>query len=184
MGLAEIIIISLGLSADAFAVALGNGLCGAMKPPRNVFNALVFGLFQGVMPVLGYLLGQSFSEYVTAYDHVIALLLLGFIGIKMLKETASEESETTPMPINCGTVIVQGFATSIDAMAVGISLSATGNTIFVPSAVIAFITFVCSLVGIILGKKCGTSLGKTAKVAGGILLLLIGLKIFIQDVFF
>lgn len=182
MGLAEIIIISLGLSADAFAVALGNGLCGVMKPPENIFNAFVFGLFQGVMPVLGYALGQSFSGYVTAYDHVIALVLLSFIGIKMLKETNEETENLTS--INCGTIIVQGFATSIDAMAVGVSLSATGNTILVPSAVIAFVTFVCSLAGIVLGKKCGAGLGKTAKTAGGILLLLIGLKIFIQDVFF
>ena len=176
MGLAEIIIISLGLSADAFAVALGNGLCGAMKPPRNVFNALVFGLFQGVMPVLGYLLGQSFSEYVTAYDHVIALLLLGFIGINMLKETASEESETTPMPINCGTVIVQGFATSIDALGAGASLNFSGTEILKPALIIAATSFFMSHFGFWFGNCFKNFPSKYLEITGGIILCGLALR--------
>ncbi|NLP26442.1 MAG: manganese efflux pump [Clostridiales bacterium] len=187
MGKVELLLIALGLSADAFAVAVTNGLCNKdMKPKWTLFIALTFGVYQGAMPCLGYALGQTFAKHITAYDHYIALVLLGIIGGKMVYEALKEMGNDCCQlkEISFGTLMVQGVATSIDALAVGVSFSAMDVKIVSASTFIALVTFVCSFVGVIIGKRFGSIFNKKAQLVGGILLILIGLKIFIEHMFF
>ena len=129
MGKVELLLIALGLSADAFAVAVTNGLCNKdMKPKWTLFIALTFGVYQGAMPCLGYALGQTFAKHITAYDHYIALVLLGIIGGKMVYEALKEMGNDCCQlkEISFGTLMVQGVATSIDALAVRCKLLSDG----------------------------------------------------------
>lgn len=187
MGKVELLLIALGLSADAFAVAVTNGLCNKnMKPKWTLFIALAFGVFQGVMPSLGYALGQTFTKYITTYDHYVALILLGVIGGKMVYEALKDMSNDCceVKQITFGTLMVQGVATSIDALAVGVSFSALDIDIVSTCLIIAIITFILSFLGVIIGKRFGSIFNKKAQLVGGVLLVAIGLKIFIEHMFF
>jgi putative Mn2+ efflux pump MntP len=185
---------------DAFAVSVTNGLVykeSYHKNFKNVFlTGVTFGIFQGAMPLAGYYLGISFSEYITKFDHWIAFLLLGFIGGKMIAESVGDlikkknnkqnnyAEETSAKSLKLGTkmLLMQGVATSIDALAVGISFSAFNNmdNIFIPCSLIAAVTLVMGVVGVYIGKKFGDLLNQKAMFFGGAVLAAIGLKILIE----
>lgn len=182
----SIILIAFCLSADAFAVAVTNGICSKVVTKMNAFaTAATFGLFQAAMPVLGYILGHSFSNVLSKFQHWIALFLLSIIGISMLAEAIKERKEQgqTCSIKNLFTVknlTLQGIATSIDALAAGVSFGVMGNNIVISALLIGVITFICCAIGIYIGRKFGSLLGLRAKFVGGILLIAIGLKIFIE----
>ncbi len=184
MGLAEIILIALGLSADAFAVSIANSMCiKNMKFWQGFSIAFVFGIFQGVMPVIGYALGNTFAGAIEKYDHVIALVLLGIIGVKMIHDglnITDNDHDINIKDLTFGLLLVQGVATSIDAMAIGVSFSALKVSIVSSAAIIALVTFVVCIIGIRLGKRIAKFLGNKVEIIGGVILILIGLKIFVQ----
>lgn len=190
MAIAELFLIAVGLSMDAFAVSISNGI--VMKNRRKgVLAALLFGLFQAGMPVAGYFLGSAFAELISRFDHYIALIVLGFIGGKMIYESigelrskkSDEQSEGVKEP-NLGGLIMQAIATSIDALVVGVSFAAL-NVEIVPAALfIGIVTFAICLAGFFGGRKFGELFGAKASIFGGAVLVCIGLKTFIQHVFF
>ena len=189
MGLLTLILLAFGLSADAFAVAVTNGMCSDKVTKRHAFvTAFTFGFFQAFMPVLGFTLGRTFSDFVCRYQHYIALLLLGAIGVNMLsdtyKEWKSKEAVCTNKNLfNAKNLIMQGIATSIDALAAGVSIAVLNINILSAALLIGLITFILCTLGVYIGKKFGSLLGLRAKLIGGIVLILIGLKIFIENQF-
>ncbi len=189
MGFIELLLIAAGLSMDAFAVSVTNGLCYKnVKLKWTLAMGLCFGLFQGAMPTIGYFLGSTFADYITALDHYVALTLLGFIGGKMLYDgvkSKEEEVKRSDSSINLGILLVQGVATSIDALAVGVSFAMLPNVNIVTAAgFIALVTFVLSITAVFVGKKFGSLLNNKAQIIGGLILIAIGIKIFIEHTFF
>ncbi len=185
MSIIEIVLLGLGLAMDASAVSMTNGM--TMKPMRlkgTLATALAFGLFQGIMPLIGYFAGSAFAGYMAAVDHWIALILLGFIGGKMLWDALKKEEEVTPAArqLTFKLLLLQAIATSIDALAVGVSFAAMNVNIFVAVSLIAIITFCCSAISVFIGKKCGDLLNQKAEIFGGCILILIGLKIFLDGI--
>jgi len=176
----SVILIAVALAMDAFAVSLCKGL--AMKKPdlkSVVIIALWFGIFQAIMPVIGYLLGNSMYDLIKDYDHWIAFGLLFLIGANMIRESFSEEEEMDadiyPIPM-----LILAIATSIDAFAVGISLAMDGSDIISSALIIGIITFLISAVGVKIGFKVGSILGKRAELLGGLILIAIGIKIVLE----
>ena len=193
MGILEVLLTGVGLSMDAAAVGMTNGLNEPkMRLTKILLIALFFGVFQGVMPLIGYFAGTLFAEAVASIAPYVALVLLGFIGGKMIYEALkkSKEEEETVKNLGVGALTAQAIATSIDALAVGISLLALNGigarkvNIFAACAIIAACTFVISLAAVFIGKKFGAVLADKAELIGGIILVAIGLKIFIEGVFF
>lgn len=179
--IAEIFLIALGLAMDAFAVSICKGL--AMKKvnfKKMLIIALYFGIFQALMPVIGYLLGASFEAIVTSIDHWIAFILLLFIGINMLREAFSKEEEKVTDDTGIKTMIVLAIATSIDALAVGISFAFLNVNIVIASSLIGGITFIVSMIGVVLGNKFGDKYRKNAEIFGGVILIIIGIKILLE----
>lgn len=182
------ILLAFCLATDAFAVSLTNGMCSSKITKKNVLDtAFTFGAFQGLMPILGYILGNSFTEIISRYQHYVALFLLGAIGLNMIAEAIKEHKHpedacTSKNMFSTGNLIIQGIATSIDALAVGVSLAALN--VYIPSTalLIGIITFLCCGFGVYIGRKFGVLLGIRAKFGGGILLILIGVKIFIENI--
>lgn len=187
MSIIELILIGIGLSMDAFAVSVTNGLCCKnIKAGKTLMTGVCFGGFQGLMPLIGYFLGRGFSKYITAFDHIIALVLLGFIGGQMIWESFKKEDENADSNILTGKMLfMQGIATSIDALAVGVSFAALKdvNIAFAASS-ICCITFLFSVVGVFIGKKFGNILNNKAQLVGGLILVGIGIKIFVEHTFF
>lgn len=181
MDLWTIIPTALGLAMDAFAVSIAAGLTVPRVTGRHVFRiAWHFGLFQFMMPVIGWLAGRSLAGYIQAYDHWIAFGLLSFIGGKMLYEafTATEEDRANRRDPTRGMLLITlAIATSIDALAVGLSLALLGVDIWLPSVIIGVITCVLCAVGIVFGSRLGSRVGKAADVFGGVVLIVIGLRI-------
>lgn len=174
---------------DAFAVSITNGMTKKnMGVGWALACAVCFGAFQGMMPAIGFALGSSFTKYIQAFDHYIALFLLGFIGAKMLADGIIHKDEDNgDCTLTLAALIMQGIATSIDALAVGVSFAAVmGGTMEMVRAVliIALTTFCFSAVGIAIGKKSGDFLGSKAQIVGGLILIAIGVKIFVEHVFF
>lgn len=186
MGIIELFLLAVGLSMDAFAVSIANGLSKKNINGRWIFSiALCFGVFQGAMPIAGFVLGSAFSKYITSLDHIFALVLLGYIGGKMLYDgIKNNEEESGSGNLTVGELLVQGVATSIDALAVGISLAALKVNIVTSALFICCITFCFGIAGVIIGKKFGDKLSNKAQILGGLILVGIGLKIFIEHVFF
>lgn len=181
MGFLEILLIGVGLAMDAFAVSVCKGL--AMKKldkKKAIIVGFYFGLFQGGMPVLGYFLGSTFESLITQIDHWIAFILLSFIGGNMLKESLSKECETSNDKVDFKTMLPIAVATSIDALAIGITFAFLNVNIVVASLVIGIITFILSMIGVILGKKVGCKYKNKAEAVGGIILILMGLKILLE----
>lgn len=181
MGILEIFLIGVGLSMDAFAVSVCKGL--SMKKldwKKAIIIALYFGVFQAVMPVIGYLLGTTFENLVTQIDHWIAFILLGIIGANMIKETLGKESENSNDKVDFKTMIVLAIATSIDALAVGITFAFLKTEILSAVTMIGIITFILSLIGVKIGNKFGDKYEKKAEFLGGVILILIGVKILIE----
>ncbi len=178
----SIIVIAVGLAMDAFAVSVACGVTIKDMGLRQTLTiAASFALFQAFMPVIGWLAGLSFREYIGAYDHWIAFVLLAGIGVKMIYEAGQlEEEENEKSFMSGGRLLLLSIATSIDALAVGLSFSILNITILTPALVIGFITGGLSHGGIILGRKVGHLFEGKIEVIGGIILILIGLKILLQ----
>ncbi|MBE5817199.1 MAG: manganese efflux pump [Clostridiales bacterium] len=184
MSFTELLLIAVGLSMDAFAVALCRGLNMIKINYRHALViALFFGGFQALMPLAGWLIGSQFSKYITSFDHWVAFVLLAFIGAKMIYEAFNEKHDDVSCEggLNLKELFIMAVATSIDALAVGITFAMIPDTnIFVSIGVIGSITFALSLIGVIIGNKFGSKYEKKAQIAGGIILILIGLKILLE----
>ncbi len=179
MNFLELFIIAVGLSMDAFAVAICTGL--SMKKP-TIKKALTvggyFGLFQGVMPLIGYLVGASFADKITAFDHWIAFILLGIIGGKMIKESFDKECPVTDGDnLGIKKMVPLAVATSIDALAVGVSFAFLEVEIVPAILFIGVVTFLLSAVGTRIGNLFGAKFKSKAELAGGIILVVMGAKI-------
>ena len=181
MGLFEIIIISFGLAMDAFAVSVCKGLSiKKFKWKNAIIIAGYFGCFQGIMPLIGYFLGASFSNLVEYIDHWIAFFLLLIIGGKMVKESADDDLEKNNDNIDFKTMTLLGIATSIDALAIGVTFAFLKTNILRAVFLIGIITFVLSFLGVKIGNRFGDKLQKKAELMGGVVLILIGIKILLE----
>ena len=181
MGFLEIAVIGIGLAMDAFAVSICKGLSMKQtKWKKAIIIALYFGIFQALMPVIGYYLGTTFENVVTSVDHWIAFILLGFIGGNMIKESFEENTEKANDKTDFKTMLVLSIATSIDALAVGITFAFFDVNLVFAVSTIGVITTAISLLGVIIGNKVGEKFENRAERFGGIILVLIGLKILIE----
>ncbi len=182
MGFVEIFLIGVGLSMDAFAVAVCKGLkMHKINLKQTAVIALFFGGFQALMPTLGYLIGHSFNKYVEKFDHWIAFGLLLFIGGKMIIESVKNtEDENTGCNFDIKELFLLAVATSIDAFAVGVTFAFLKVNIIYAALLIGLTTFLISAFGVFIGKKFGEVWKKKAEISGGIILIIIGLKILID----
>lgn len=185
MGFVEIFLIGVGLSMDAFAVSVCKGLgMHRVNYAHALVIALFFGVFQGLMPVIGWLVGSAFAVYVTAVDHWIAFALLAFVGGKMLwdafHDEGEEEDETVTHKLDLRELFMLAIATSIDALAVGVSFAFLGVHIAPAVTLIGCTTFVLTLVGVWVGNLFGSRYKSRAELTGGIILILIGVKILLE----
>ena len=181
MGFIELIILSIGLAMDAFAVAICKGLSmPKMNWKKASIIGLYFGGFQALMPLIGYLLGVNFQEKITSIDHWIAFILLGVIGINMIKEAISKDSEKQNDSIKFKDMLILAVATSIDALAVGITFAFLKVNILLAISLIGIITFIISVAGVKIGNVFGDKYEKKAEFAGGIILILLGIKILLE----
>lgn len=184
MGIIELLLIAIGLSMDAFAVSVCKGL--AMKKvtlKELCIVGLWFGGFQALMPAIGHLLGSAFEKYITPIDHWVAFVLLVFIGANMIKEALSKDEEEADDSLGFKTMLIMAIATSIDALAVGITFAFLIETIsyliFAISA-IGITTFLLSALGVKIGNIFGVKYKSKAELAGGIILILLGIKILLE----
>ena len=181
MGLLELFILAVGLSMDAFAVSVCKGLA---MPKISVKKAVIvgiwFGGFQALMPALGYLLGSQFKDSITAVDHWIAFMLLGIIGGNMIREACSGECEKENDSLDIKTMFLLAVATSIDALAVGITFAFLKVNIVAAVSFIGATTFIISAAGVKIGNIFGTKYKAKAELAGGVILFLLGLKILLE----
>jgi putative Mn2+ efflux pump MntP len=185
MSLTELFLIAVGLSMDAFAVSICKGLS---MQKMNRKNALVIGLyfggFQGIMPFLGYLLGSRFQDAIASYDHWIAFILLAVIGGNMIKESMDKELENLDSSVAFKDMVILAIATSIDALAVGVTFAFLKVQIVPAVCFIGVITFFLSVVGVKVGTIFGSRYKSKAEFVGGFILLLIGAKILVEHLFF
>lgn len=180
MGIIELLLTSIGLGMDAFAVSVCKGLSmKKMSLKKTGIIALYFGGFQAMMPLIGYYLANFFKDKVTEISNIVAFFLLVFIGAKMIKEAFEDDSENCNDSIDFKTMIILAIATSIDALAVGISLSFLNANIWISILSIGIITFSLSILGVKIGNIFGDKFEKKAEIVGGIILILIGFKILI-----
>lgn len=185
MDFITLVLLSLGLAADAFAVSLSDGMCSKHVTRHNAIAvATSFGFYQALMPVLGFFLGCTFADIIGKFQHWVALFLLSAIGINMIWDAMKEAKDPHNLPckniFTAKNLTLQGIATSIDALAVGVSFAVIQANIVSSALVIGIITFICCLVGVLIGHKFGSILGCRAKIVGGILLILIGVRIFLK----
>lgn len=181
MGIIELIILSVGLAMDAFAVAVCKGLSMSKMRWKNAcIIAMYFGVFQALMPLIGYLLGISFQDKICNIDHWVAFILLGIIGLNMIKEALSKENEKQNDSIKVKDMLILAVATSIDALAVGITFAFLKVNIWLAISLIGVITFVISIIGVKIGNIFGDKYEKKAEFAGGIILILLGIKILLE----
>ena len=185
MGLFELFIIAVGLSMDAFAVSVCKGLSTSDVRPLNMLCAgLWFGLFQALMPLIGYLLGVNFSSLIQSVDHWIAFILLSLIGANMIREAVSSKEECevadTGSSYAFKVMLTLAVATSIDALAVGVSFAFLAVDIIPAICFIGVCTFILSAAGVKIGSVFGNRFEKKAEIAGGIILILMGLKILLE----
>ena len=176
--------IALGLAMDAFAVSIATGLTVAPVTARHTFRmAFHFGLFQFLMPVVGWLAGREVADWIAGYDHWAAFALLSLIGGRMIWEARREDSgEARGDPTRGWMLVTLSVATSLDALAVGFSMALLGVLVWTPAIVIGIVTCTLSTVGILFGGRLGTRWGRWAKLVGGCVLLAIGLRIVVAHV--
>ncbi|MCC8043270.1 MAG: manganese efflux pump MntP family protein [Oscillospiraceae bacterium] len=176
---------AVGLSMDAFAVSVCKGLATPQyKAKYSLICGAWFGVFQAVMPLIGWLLGVNFKNMITSFDHWIAFILLAVIGFNMVKEGLSKDDETTDPSFSAKSMLMLAIATSIDALAVGITYAFLDVNIGAAVLFIGVCTFVISAVGVKIGSVFGTKYKSGAELAGGIILILIGVKTLIEHLFF
>ncbi len=182
MSIFELFMLGLGLGADAFAVAVGKGLSlKEMKWKFALITGLYFGIFQAIMPFLGYLSGIKFGGFISKYSGLVTFLLLLIIGINMIREVFKEENVDNSS-FSFLTMIFLAIATSIDAYAVGITFSFIDINIYLAMSIIGIITFILSFVGVKIGNTFGVKYGKCAQLFGGIILILIGIKSLFEQI--
>lgn len=182
MQLAELLLIAVGVSMDAFAVSICKGLSvQKVRPVQAGLTALWFGGFQALMPLAGYYLGVSFADFVSTIDHWIAFILLGIIGGNMIKESFQKEGDYSVSPdFSAATMLALAVATSIDALAIGVSLAFLRVNIWPAILIIGFTTALFSAGGVYIGNVFGTRYKSKAEFAGGFILISIGLKILLE----
>lgn len=185
MGFAELFVLAVGLSMDAFAVSVCKGLCLGEIKAKHMWKAGVwFGGFQALMPLLGYLLGSAFAGMINKYAHWIAFILLLFLGVKMMKEAFGEEElvacDTCDISMSAKKMLVLAVATSIDAMAVGVTFAFLQVAIIPAISFIGVTTFIFSAVGIRIGSIFGVKYKSRAEIFGGVILILMGAKILLD----
>jgi putative Mn2+ efflux pump MntP len=176
------LIIAVSLAMDCFAVSLGIGCSLPSCDKRAVFRlSFHFGFFQGGMTLLGWLVGNTILPYKENFDHWIAFLLLAWIGIRMIREGLSKETETvTGDPTRGGTLILLSIATSIDALGVGLSLSILQTNIAFSSIMIGFVSFLFTIIGLRFGNRLNNKFGKKIEILGGLVLLIIGSRLLLS----
>lgn len=182
MGVFELIATAVALAMDAFAVAICKGLSvQKIKPRHPLITGLYFGGFQAFMPLVGFFLGKAFSSLIVKYDHWIAFILLAILGFNMIKESLKKDEEDD---CSCGfspkDMLPMAVATSIDALAVGVTFAFLRANIWAAVSLIGIITFVLSAIGVIIGKLVGDKFKSKAELFGGIILVLIGVKILLE----
>ena len=185
MNIIDVILLAVSLSMDAFAVALCKGLALKKITLKNCLTVGAwFGIFQGAMPLLGYLLGSAFADKIQAIDHWIAFALLAIIGGNMIKESLGKDDECVDCSLGVKAMLPMAIATSIDALAVGVSFAFTEFTqnwfVYLAFILIAVITCTLSAIGVKLGNIFGTKYKKKAEFAGGAILIILGLKILLE----
>ena len=181
MGIFELFLLAVGLSMDAFAVSVCKGLSAGRVTLSHALTAgLWFGGFQGLMPFLGWLLGSRFQSLISSIDHWIAFLLLGLIGLNMIRESRSQEEESLGTSFAPRAMLPLAVATSIDALTVGITFAFLEVSILPAVCFIAATTFLLSCIGVKVGNLCGTRFQSKAELLGGIILILLGLKILLE----
>ncbi len=177
-----ITLIAIGLAMDCFAVSLGVGTAGTATGPRPTFRLFFhFGLFQALMTLLGWLAGKTVVGYISAVDHWVAFALLAFVGVRMIRGGLRKEGEepAIPDPSRGMTLVMLSVATSIDALAVGLSLALLEVNVVASALLIGGVSAALSLVGLTLGNRLGMRFGKSMEVVGGVILLVIGLRVVI-----
>lgn len=185
MSIIELLLIGIGLSMDAFAVAICKGLAMRRINYRHtLIIALSFGGFQALMPFIGWLLGSRFARYITRYDHWIAFLLLLFIGGKMIWDTLHEgdgdDTDFTGERLDIKELLLMAVATSIDALAMGITFAFLSVKIGVACGIIGVTTFLISALGVFIGNRFGAKYKNKASMTGGVILILIGFKVLLE----
>ena len=183
MGIVELLLIAVGLSMDAFAVSVCKGL--AMKRctwSKGVIVGLYFGIFQAGMPAIGYFLGVQFKDVITSVDHWIAFILLGIIGGNMIWEAVKgdEACDSSGESLDVRTMLALAVATSIDALAVGVTLSFMETNIWLDIAIIGVLTFFIAGAGVFVGNIFGSKFKSKAEFAGGLILVILGVKILLE----
>jgi manganese efflux pump family protein len=179
MSFLEVFLIALGLASDAFAISISAGSTGVTVEPRSMLRlSFHFGLFQFLMPILGWLAGLSIKPYIQLFDHWIAFGLLLWVAVHMIRSAqAGNERAIRQDPSRGMMLVILSVATSLDALAIGLSLALSQVSIWFPAVVIGIVTGVVSFIGILLGRRFSKKIGKRAAVAGGVLLILIAIMI-------
>jgi putative Mn2+ efflux pump MntP len=179
MNLLEILIISLSMAMDAFAVCLGAGALNEISELRPTFRlAFHFGLFQFLMPVVGWFAGTTIERYIVSFDHWVAFGLLAFVGGRMIRSGFDPDAgQQKADPSRGWTMVLLSIAVSIDALAVGLSLGLIGVTIWYPALVIGVVTGLMSWLGLRIGSRLGKKFGKVMEIVGGVVLVLLGVRI-------
>ena len=181
MGIGSLFILAVGLSMDAFAVAICKGLAMGRSSLRgSVIVGLWFGFFQALMPLIGYFVGIQLSDLISSFDHWVAFVLLAAIGASMIAESRSKKEEEESPSLSVKAMFPLAIATSIDALASGVALAAVDGNIFWAVSFIGVITFLLSGFGVKLGSLAGVRYKSKAELAGGIILILLGLKILLE----
>ena len=181
MGIIELILLSIGLGMDAFAVSICKGISmKKMDWKKACIIGLYFGGFQAIMPIIGYFLGSTFESFITSFDHWVAFILLAVIGGNMIKETFSKENENINADVGFRTMIILATATSIDALAVGITFAFFNVNLLLAITLIGIITFALSVIGTKIGNRFGDKYENNAEFLGGVILILLGIKILLE----
>lgn len=181
MGLFTLFIMAIGLSMDAFAVSICKGLAmEKISLKKMMIVGAWFGGFQALMPAAGYLLGSRFTDKITAIDHWIAFILLAYIGLSMIGEAVKCKDEKTNASLCFKEMLILAVATSIDALAVGVTFAFLSVNILAAVSFIGIITFLCSMAGVKVGNVFGTKYKKKAELAGGLILIVLGVKILLE----
>lgn len=184
MTILTLLILAIGLSFDTFAISITCGIARKHIVFREAFIiATVFGFFQAIMPVIGWLGGLSIKNFIEPFDHWIAFSLLSIIGVKMIIESFSKNEEKQFNPLNPRIMIGMAIATSIDALTVGVSFAIVEVNMLLAFLIIGFITFLVAMLGMLFGKKIGDKIGRRMEIIGGVILVAIGSKILLEHLF-
>lgn len=181
MGIVQIFILGIGLAMDATAISICKGLkMRKIDYKYMLLISLMFGLFQGAMPLIGYYIGASFIDYISSIDHWVVFILLSIIGGKMIYDAFEEESCCEEVSYDLKEIILLAIATSIDALAVGLTFAFLNVNIILAVSIIVVVTFVCCILGVFIGNHFGVKYKSKAEIVGGIILIAIGLKILLE----